>query len=382
MEPDVKKSDDSDSGTAYSKRDENLEQENRLLRETIFQLKTELDKFRSPALMLAELVEHKGDTALIRVPNGNRFQVKVSNDVQDLRPGDVVTVEQKNLTVVEKLDRDNNVEVDKFVIIDKPTLSWDQIGGLKDEERDLREVIELPLKKPELFKKVGITPPKGVLLHGPPGTGKTLMAKAVASSTDSTFIEIVGSELVQKFIGEGAKLVKDVFKLAREKSPSIVFIDEIDAIAAKRVELGTSGEREVQRTFMQLLAELDGFDPLDDVKIIGCTNRKDILDPAIVRPGRLDRMIEVGKPKEDEIKEIFDIHTKTMDIAKDVDVEEFCKTLEGMTGADIHSVCTEAGYFAIREDRTTITRKDLNGAAEKVRKSDDKADIKASEMFG
>ena len=383
MKPDLPKQDKTDTdyeNTGDS--EDSLEQENRLLRETIFQLKNELDKFRSPALMLAELVEDRDETAVIQVPNGNKFLVKKSNDADDLmKPGDTVTVEQKNLTIVEKLDSDKNVDVDKFVIIDKPDVSWDDIGGLKDQERDLREVIELPLEKPDLFSDVGIKPPKGVLLHGPPGTGKTLMAKAVASSTDSTFIEIVGSELVQKFIGEGAKLVKNVFEMARQRSPSIVFIDELDAIAAKRVELGTSGEREVQRTFMQLLAELDGFDPLDDVKVIGCTNRKDILDPAITRPGRIDRKIEVGKPEKDEIKEIFDIHTKEMDVSEDVDIDRFCKKLEGFSGADIQNVCTEAGYFAIREDRTEINTKDLKEAKKKVEETNEKENTDMT-MFG
>ena len=383
MKPDLPKQDKTDTdyeNTGDS--EDSLEQENRLLRETIFQLKNELDKFRSPALMLAELVEDRDETAVIQVPNGNKFLVKKSNDADDLmKPGDTVTVEQKNLTIVEKLDSDKNVDVDKFVIIDKPDVSWDDIGGLKDQERDLREVIELPLEKPDLFSDVGIKPPKGVLLHGPPGTGKTLMAKAAASSTDSTFIEIVGSELVQKFIGEGAKLVKNVFEMARQRSPSIVFIDELDAIAAKRVELGTSGEREVQRTFMQLLAELDGFDPLDDVKVIGCTNRKDILDPAITRPGRIDRKIEVGKPEKDEIKEIFDIHTKDMDVSEDVDIDRFCKKLEGFSGADIQNVCTEAGYFAIREDRTEINTKDLKEAKKKVEETNEKEKTDMT-MFG
>src|SRR4030042_752071 len=189
--------------------------------------------------------------------------------------------------------------------MEKPTTAWGDIGGLDNEAEEIREVIELPLKKPELFRKIGIQPPKGILLHGPPGTGKTLLAKAVASSTQSSFIQIVGSELVQKFIGEGAKLVKEIFELAREKAPSIVFIDELDAIAAKRIDIGTSGEREVQRTFMQLLAELDGFKPLGNVKIIGCTNRKDILDPAVTRPGRLDRLIYIPLPNKDGIIEIL-----------------------------------------------------------------------------
>ena len=358
------------------------EQENRLLRETIFQLKMELDRFRAPALMLAEVVDVFENTAIIRVPNGNKFLVNISGSVKDLQTGDTITVEQKNLTIVEKIKKEKKIEVDQFVIIDKPKIKWSEIGGLEQQERELREVIELPLKKPELFKKIGIKPPKGILLYGPPGTGKTMLAKAAAASTDSTFIEIVGSELVQKFIGEGAKLVKDIFNLAREQAPSIIFIDEIDAIAAKRIEIGTSGEREVQRTFMQFLAEIDGFKPLDNVKIIGCTNRKDMLDSAILRPGRLDRLIEVPVPNKEGLKEILKIHTKGMSLEKKIDWEKVLKQMDEFSGAEVKAVCTESGYFAIRENRTKITQDDFLKAIIKVKKSEEAEGKDYMGMFG
>jgi proteasome regulatory subunit len=207
------------------------------------------------------------------------------------------------------------------------------------------------------------------------------MAKAVANSTDSTFIEIVGSELVQKFIGEGAKLVKKIFEMARERSPSIIFIDEIDAIASKRVEIGTSGEREVQRTFMQLLAEIDGFDPLDDVKIIGCTNRKDVMDSAVIRPGRLDRLIKVDAPDVDGVEQIFNIHTGDMDM-EDLNTARLFTQMEGMTGAEIEAVCTEAGYFAIRDDRTKLSQKDFEQAVDKVRRQESREGEDYLNMFG
>ncbi len=364
---------------SYDEQISNLDQENKILRETIFQLKMELDRYRSPALMLAEVVEIMETTAIIRVPNGNKFLVNKSKNLPELSSGDTVTVEQKNLTIIDKIDKERNVDVDQFVIIEKPKTSWDDVGGLAAQKQELEEVVELPLKKPELFEKVGIMPPKGILLYGPPGTGKTLLAKAVAASTESTFIEIVGSELVQKFIGEGAKLVKDVFKLAKEKAPSIIFIDELDAIAAKRIEVGTSGEREVQRTFMQFLAELDGFEPLGNVKVIGCTNRKDILDPAIIRPGRLDRLIEVPNPSKEGLIEIFKIHTRKMNLGK-IDFEYLMHKLEGFSGAEVKSVCTEAGYFAIRKNKTKIEQKDLEDAIIKVRKKEEDTQYKA--MFG
>jgi proteasome regulatory subunit len=248
--------------------------------------------------------------------------------------------------------------------------------------REIKEVVELPLKKPELFKKVGITPPKGILLYGEPGTGKTLLAKAVASSTNSTFIEIVASELVQKFIGEGAKMVKEIFELARKKAPSIIFIDELDALAAKRIEIGTSGEREVNRTFMQLLAEVDGFKPLDNVKIIGATNRKDILDPAVIRPGRLDRLIHIPLPQGKARLDILKIHSRNMTLEKDVDLSSVSSSMEDFSGAEIKAVCTEAGYFAIRKSRTKITRNDFVKAISKVLQEEQIEGSDYMNMFG
>jgi proteasome regulatory subunit len=352
-----------------------LEEENRLLKETVTQLRSEVERYRTPALLVAELAElvtrDKRPMAIIRVPNGNKFLVDVSGDARNLRAGGSIIVEQKNLTVIDAIDETNKYNVEQFVIIDKPNVTWEAVGGLRDQIRDIQEVVELPLKKPELFKKVGITPPKGILLYGPPGTGKTLLAKAVATSTDSTFIEVVGSELVQKFIGEGAKLVKEIFELAREHAPAIVFIDEIDSLAAKRIDMGTSGEREVQRTFMQLLAEIDGFNNLGNVKIIGATNRKDILDPAIIRPGRLDRLIEVPTPDKDGLREIFKIHTSRMTFEKKISTDRILNLMKGYSGAEVRAVCTEAGYFAIRDNRHIIKESDLVAAVTKVKHAEE-----------
>ncbi len=358
------------SAFSYSLDNNTLEEENKILRETVTHLRSEVEKFRTPALLIGELAHFHGSNAVVKLPNGNSFLVEVSNAVKDVFPGDSVLMEQKNLTVVDKVQVSKKFNVEQFLIMEKPDIRWNDIGGLDDQVEEIKEVIELPLKKPEVFKKVGIKPPKGILLHGPPGTGKTLLAKAVAASTNSTFIEIVGSELVQKFIGEGAKLVKEVFQLAREKAPSIVFIDELDALASKRIEVGTSGEREVQRTFMQFLAEIDGFKPLDDVKVIGCTNRKDILDPAIIRPGRLDRLIEVPNPTIDGLKEIFKIHTKSMTLDKKINHERLFKIMENFSGAEVKAVCTEAGYFAIRKGKTKVTEEDFLKAVKKLKKED------------
>jgi proteasome regulatory subunit len=359
-----------------------LEEENRILKETLETMKSELNRFKRPPLMVCEVREVLGNQAIVRIPNGNSFLVEVSQGVEGLMSGDTVLSEQKNLTVIKKIHDSKNFDVDKFVIIDKPNVKWSVVGGLEKQIRDIKEVIELPLKKPELFKEVGIVPPKGILLYGPPGTGKTLLAKAVATSTKSTFIQVVGSELVQKFIGEGAKLVKEIFILAKEKAPSVIFIDEIDAIAATRVDVGTSGEREVQRTFMQLLSEIDGFKSLSDVKVIGCTNRKDILDPAITRPGRLDRLIKVPVPDDAGRREIFKIHTKDMNLDKGVKVSAIIKLMNDFSGAEIRATCTEAGYFAIRSNRTKIINPDFIKAIKKVKEEEETHGRDYLNMFG
>ncbi|MDD3378699.1 MAG: AAA family ATPase, partial [Candidatus Methanomethylophilaceae archaeon] len=244
--------------------------------------------------------------------------------------------------------------------------TYADIGGLKSQMIELREAVEDPLLRPELYAKVGIEPPKGVLLVGPPGTGKTLMAKAVANATNATFIRLVGSELVQKYIGEGARLVRELFELAKEKAPSIIFIDELDSVGAKRADVATSGDREVQRTLMQLLAELDGFKPTSDIKIIGATNRPDILDDALLRPGRFDRIIEIGLPDLDGRTQIFKIHLAHMNIEKDVNPKKLAELTEEASGAEIKSICTEAGMLAIRDGRDSISAEDFVNAKEKV----------------
>ncbi len=357
-----------------------LEEENRMLKETITKMKDELDRLKLPPLMICEVLDIIGGNAVIRIPNGNQFFVTYDTSLKFVA-GDSVLCDQKNLNIVQKIDTSRKFNVEKFVIVEKPTVTWKSIGGLKEQENEIKEVIELPLTKPELFKKVGITPPKGILLYGPPGTGKTLLAKAVAASTNSTFIEVVGSELVQKFIGEGAKLVKEMFELARKRAPAIIFIDEIDSLAALRMEVGTSGEREANRTFMQLLAEIDGFKSLDNVKIIGATNRKDILDPAVIRPGRLDRLICVPHPNKEGRSEIFQIHSRNMSLHPDIDIDLILEKMQDFSGAEIKAACTEAGYFAIRENRCIVHKKDFLDAIAKVKK-DEELQERNLRMFG
>ncbi len=356
-----------------------IEEETVMLREMFNNVSNELGKLKKPALLVADVTAVAGDKAVIRLTNGNKFYCYIHKDIKGLKAGESVLLDQKSLNIVEKIGINDCFDVEKFVIVNKPTERWEDIGGLGKEIEEVKEVIELPLKKPELFEKIGIKPPKGILLYGPPGTGKTLLAKAAANSTDATFIEIVGSEMVQKFIGEGAKLVKEIFELARKKAPSIVFIDEIDAVAGTRMETGTSGEREVNRTFMQLLAEMDGFEPLDKVKIIGATNRVDILDKAIIRPGRLDRMIEVGLPNEEGRMEVLKVHSKNMSL-KGIKFPELARAMDGFSGAEIRAACTEAGYFAIREERGSVTQDDFLQAIEKVRVEEEDTEYKR--VFG
>ncbi len=377
------------SGTAienivytYTASTNSFEEENRVLKEAVTRLKEEIERFKQPPLMVCEVRDIFENTVLIKIPNGNQFCVSVSTECEQLKPSDLVLADQKNLTVIRKIPIARKFNIEKFVIIEKPTVQWSDIGGLDVEVQEIREVVELPLIKPELFQKIGIEPPKGILLYGEPGTGKTLLAKAVAASTNSTFIEVVGSELVQKFIGEGAKLVKEIFEYARKKAPAIIFIDEIDSLAAKRMEVGTSGEREVNRTFMQLLAELDGFKPLANVKVIGATNRKDILDSAIIRPGRLERLIHIPLPNETARLDILKIHAGRMNISKEINFKDLIVRMENFSGAEIKAVCTEAGYFAIRQDRNAVVKDDFVQAIDKVRREEAREGKDYMNMFG
>ena len=355
---------------------QNAENEKRYSESELFRLqkdlarvRTELERLKSPPLVIGSLRDILPDNkVVVKSSTGPDFIVSVSQYVpeKDLVPGARVSLNKQTLAVMEVLPAPLDPVVTGAEIMEKPDLSYDDIGGLKDQMVELREAVEDPLLRPELYAKVGIKPPKGVLLVGPPGTGKTLMAKAVANATNATFIRLVGSELVQKYIGEGARLVRELFELAREKAPSIVFIDEIDSVGAKRADVATSGDREVQRTLMQLLAELDGFTPMENVKIIGATNRPDILDDALLRPGRFDRIIEVGLPEVEGREQIFKIHLKNMNISKKVNPHELAEKTEGASGAEIKSICTEAGMLCIRDNRDTITPEDFENARVKV----------------
>lgn len=336
-------------------------------------LRSEIERLRSPPLLVGHVSDVLEDgRVVIKSSTGPKFVVHTSQylDRDKIKPGTRVAMNQQTLAVVGILPSPKDPTIYGFEVDEKPDVKYSDVGGLEKQTEELRETVELPLLKPELFKEIGIEPPKGVLLFGPPGTGKTLLAKAVAHHTDATFIRVVGSEFVQKYIGEGARLVREVFQFAKEKAPSIIFIDELDAIAAKRTGSDTSGDREVQRTLMQLLAEMDGFDPRGDVKIIGATNRIDILDPAILRPGRFDRIIEIKLPNFEARVQIFKIHARNMKLADDVDFNQLAEITENASGADIKAIVTEAGMLAIREERTQIRMDDFIKSVNKVMKKE------------
>jgi proteasome regulatory subunit len=332
-------------------------------------LKSEIEQLRSPPLVIGTVTDVVDSSrVIVRSSAGPRFLVRSSMciDPDQLKPGVRCTLNQQSLAVIDILPESYDAAVYGMELVETPEESYADIGGLDRQIMEIKEAVELPLKRPEVFDRIGIEPPKGVLLHGPPGTGKTLLAKAVAHETNAYFLRVVGSELVQKYIGEGARLVRELFELAKKKSPTIIFIDEIDAVGASRTEATTSGDREVQRTLMQLLAGMDGFERRGDVKNIGATNRIDILDRALLRPGRFDRIIEIPLPDVEGRLAILNVHTRKMTLDDEVNLREIAFLTEGKNGADLRAICMEAGMFAIRQDHDSITRTDFLNAIEKI----------------
>ncbi len=331
-------------------------------------LRSELERLRVGPMIVGTIVDVLDENrVIVKSSTGPRFVVNISQFIEEeIKPGVQVGLNQQSFAVMCVLPSPRDPAVFGMEIEEAPDVYFSQIGGLDLQISEIREIVELPLKRPDLFTNVGIEPPKGVLLHGPPGTGKTILAKAVAQSTEATFLRVVGSEFVQKYIGEGARLVRELFELAKNKSPAIIFIDELDAIGARRMDGATSGDREVQRTLMQLLAEMDGFDPRGEVKLIAATNRLDMLDPALLRPGRFDRVIEIPLPSKEAREAILKIHTSGMSLDQDVDLKHVADLANGSSGADLKALSTEAGMFAIREERTTVYQSDFESAAAKI----------------
>ena len=341
------------------------------LTEQVDQLERENETLKTSSLYVATAEEILDDGVVVK-QHGNNQEVLTELPSQlreGVEAGDRVAIND-SFSIQSQLETETDARAQAMEVDDSPEVTYADIGGLEGQINEVREAVEEPLINAEQFDTVGIDPPSGVLLHGPPGTGKTMLAKAVANETDATFIKMAGSELVRKFIGEGSRLVRDLFELASEREPAIIFIDEIDAVAAKRTESKTSGDAEVQRTMMQLLSEMDGFEDRGEIRIIAATNRFDMLDRAILRPGRFDRLIEVPEPDDEGRKRILEIHTQDMSLADNVDFDLLAEETEGFSGAELASLATEAGMFSIRDSRTDVRTEDFEDALEKIEEGD------------
>lgn len=328
-----------------------------------------LEELRGSPMGVGTLEELIDDNhAIVSSSMGPEYYVNILSSVnQDLlEPGSSVLLHNKTMSVVGILEDDTDPMVSVMKVEKAPLESYADIGGLEEQIQEIKEAVELPLAHPELYEDIGIKPPKGVILYGVPGTGKTLLAKAVANHTSATFLRVVGSELIQKYLGDGPKLVRELFRVADDLSPTIVFIDEIDAVGSKRYDSSSGGTREIQRTMLELLNQLDGFDERGDVKVIMATNKIESLDPALIRPGRIDRKIEFPLPDVKTKRHIFNIHTGKMTLGEDVDLEKFIMSKDELSGADIKAVCTEAGMLALRERRMKVVQEDFVKAKEKA----------------
>ena len=343
---------------------------NELLEKELLQLRKENSQLKRVPLFVAAVVDvlENGEVYLRQQGNNQEYVTAVNEKLhRTLKPGMKVAV-NNTLSIVKTIGNIFDSRVRVMELDEQPNVTFEQVGGLKEEIEEVREAVEYPLTKPEIYERIGVEPPKGILLYGPPGTGKTLIAKAVARQSKARFIRMSGSELVHKYIGEGAQLVRELFILARERAPAIVFIDEIDAIGSMRTNDGTSGSAEVQRTLMQLLAEMDGFGNRGNVRIMAATNRIDMLDPALLRPGRFDRIIAVPLPDAGARLEIMKIHTAKMSLAANVDLPGIAELAGNTTGAELQAVCREAGMMAIRRDADTVGQEDFLAAIKKVKR--------------
>lgn len=331
--------------------------------------RSKVDDLRGTPMAVGTLEEVIDDNhVIVSTSVGSEYYVNILSFVDNdlIEPGCTVLLHNKFHAVVGVLLEDTDPMVSVMKLEKAPEETYADIGGLDQQIQEIKESVELPLTHPEYYEEMGIKPPKGVILYGSPGTGKTLLAKAVANQTSATFLRVCGSELIQKYLGDGPKLVRELFRVAEEHAPSIVFIDEIDAIGTKRYDSHSGGEREIQRTMLELLNQLDGFDSRGDVKVIMATNRIDTLDPALIRPGRIDRKIEFPLPDEKTRRRIFQIHTSRMTLASDLDLEEYITAKDDLSGADIKAICTESGLLALRERRMKVTSEDFRKAKDNV----------------
>eukprot|EP00796_Vickermania_ingenoplastis_P010222 gene10222-7165_t len=319
---------------------------------------------------------------MVTVKDHVKYVVKIGQKVsaedieEGMRVGILITYNK--LQIEMPLPPRIDPSVSMMQVEEKPDVTYADVGGAKEQIESIREVVELPITNPEKYTRLGIDPPKGVLLYGPPGTGKTLLAKAVANRTDATFIRVIGSELVQRYVGEGGRLIREIFQLARSKKAAIIFFDEVDAVGGSRGR--SDGDDEIQRTMLELVNQMDGFDSRGNIKVIMATNRPDTLDPALTRPGRMDRKLEIGLPDLEGRTSILRIHSRSLSCERDIRFELIARLCPNTTGADLRSVCTEAGMFAIRARRKTITEKDFLDSVNKVIKGQHKFSATAKYM--
>lgn len=350
------------------------------------QTENDLKAIQSVGQLIGDILKQLDDDRLIvKASNGPRYVVgcRANLDKAKLKQGIRVALDMTTLTIMRPMPREVDPTVFNMLHDDAGGVDFSEIGGLTEQIREMREVIELPLTNPELFNRVGIKAPKGVLLYGPPGTGKTLLARALASNINATFLKVVASAIVDKYIGESARIVREMFGYAKDHAPCVIFMDEVDAIGGSRFSEGSSADREIQRTLMELLSQLDGFESLGAVKIVMATNRPDILDPALLRPGRLDRKIEIPLPNEASRLEILKIHAGSITTRGDFDYESIVRLADGFNGADLRNICTEAGLFAIRDDRDYVLEEDFMKAARKIaeiKKLESKLDYNSSKI--
>ena len=354
--------------------EEYVKDEQRNLKRELVRAQEEVKRIQSVPLVIGQFLEPIDQTTgIVGSTTGSNYVVRILStiDRELLRPGSSVALHRHSNSLVEVLPPESDSSIVMMSQSERPTETYQDIGGLDVQKQEIREAVELPLVQADLYHQIGIDPPQGVLLYGPPGTGKTMLVKAVANATTASFIRVVGSEFVQKYLGEGPRMVRDVFRLARENAPSIIFIDEIDAIATKRFDAQTGADREVQRILLELLTQMDGFDQGSNVKVIMATNRADTLDPALLRPGRLDRKIEFPLPNRREKRLIFQTICARMNLSPDVDLEDYVSRPDKLSCAEIASVCQAAGLQAVRKNRYVVLPGDFDEAFKQISKKGD-----------
>merc|ERR1711977_818165 len=362
-----------------------LEAQRNELNSRVRLLREELQLLQEPGSYVGEVVKAMGkNKILVKCNPEGKYVVDLAKDLkmEDIKPNLRVALHNDSYQLHKILPTKVDPLVSLMKVEKVPDSTYDMIGGLDQQVKEIKEVIELPIKHPELFDSLGIAQPKGVLLYGPPGTGKTLLARAVAHHTDCCFIRVSGSELVQKYIGEGSRMVRELFILAREHAPSIIFMDEVDSIgSARSVSASYGGDSEVQRTMLELLNQLDGFEAHNKIKILMATNRIDVLDSALLRPGRIDRKIEFPNPSESSRFDILKIHSKKMNLMRGIDLKKVADKMVGASGAEMKACCTEAGMFALRERRVHVTQEDFEMAVAKVMKKDSDKNMSLKKLW-